>query len=355
MLDPNPMLKKIGGALKVYKVAKGLCMDPSVVGMASANNISQKFKNTLLHTVRTLTRDVTSSKLSFLLYFLPLLRSDKHKILVFSTSKKMLIVLEKALSAVINEEIIRMDGTTNPEERVKLVEKFQHKDGPPIFLLTTKVGGEGITLTSATRVIVVDPSDNPCDDNQALDRAYRIGQQRDVIVYRLITCGAIEENIYERQILKLETSDDVLQGTQGKGKISKKKGYVLRIPPQGFGVSERHLKLVEMYGNNFDRSLELAKEAGLVKKHTSVFDVFNQSAINSLPKDVHSLKGQVLERGVKKKKKKCKLEESSQIDHGGNSDLPTDPNNGLSEADKMGDGGTSRVLKVYQRRKKSCG
>ncbi|CAD6252196.1 unnamed protein product [Miscanthus lutarioriparius] len=214
MVDPNPRSRKHGGAFEISKVAKSLCLDPSIVGMTSAKNISQQFKRTLVKTINTSTRELTSSKLSFLLYFLPLLLNDKLKILVFSTSPEMLQVLEEALSAKINEEIIRMDGTMSCEDRVELIENFQRKDGPPIFLLTTKVGGVGITLTAASRVVIIDPSDNPCDDNQAVDRAYRIGQVRVVIVYHLITCGTIEEHTYRRQTLKLETSDDVLEGTQ---------------------------------------------------------------------------------------------------------------------------------------------
>ena len=72
----------------------------------------------------------------------------------------------------------------------------------PLFLLTSQVGGLGLTLTAADRVIILDPSWNPASDNQSVDRAYRIGQARDVVVYRLITCGSVEEKIYRRQVFK---------------------------------------------------------------------------------------------------------------------------------------------------------
>ncbi len=62
------------------------------------------------------------------------------------------------------------------------------------------MGGLGLTLTAADRVVIVDPSWNPAVDNQAVDRAYRIGQTRDVVVYRLITCGTVEEKIYRKQV-----------------------------------------------------------------------------------------------------------------------------------------------------------
>lgn len=77
---------------------------------------------------------------------------------------------------------------------------FQEGPGAPIFLLTTQVGGLG--LTKAARVIVVDPAWNPSTDNQSVDRAYRIGQNKDVIVYRLMTSATNEEKIYKLQVLR---------------------------------------------------------------------------------------------------------------------------------------------------------
>lgn len=67
---------------------------------------------------------------------------------------------------------------------------------------TLQVGGLGLTITAADRVIIADPAWNPATDNQSVDRAYRIGQTRPVIVYRLITCGTVEEKIYRRQVFK---------------------------------------------------------------------------------------------------------------------------------------------------------
>ncbi|OEL32455.1 Protein CHROMATIN REMODELING 24, partial [Dichanthelium oligosanthes] len=80
------------------------------------------------------------------------------------------------------------------------IQDFQEGTGARIFLLTTQVGGVGFTLTKAARVIVVDPAWNPSTDNQSVDRAYRIGQIKDVIVYRLMTSATIEEKIYKLQV-----------------------------------------------------------------------------------------------------------------------------------------------------------
>ena len=82
------------------------------------------------------------------------------------------------------------------------VQEFQTSNGIPVFLLTSQVGGLGLTLTAADRVIIVDPAWNPSVDNQSVDRAYRIGQRKDVVVYRLITCGTVEEKIYRKQVFK---------------------------------------------------------------------------------------------------------------------------------------------------------
>ena len=74
----------------------------------------------------------------------------------------------------------------------QLIQKFQRDERYSVFLLTTQVGGVGITLTAANRVVIYDPSWNPATDAQAVDRAYRIGQTQNVVIYRLITCGTVE-------------------------------------------------------------------------------------------------------------------------------------------------------------------
>ena len=96
---------------------------------------------------------------------------------------------------------LRIDGKVlNAQTRQSLVRKFNSDDGIFGFLLTTQVAGVGITLTGADRVIIFDPTWNPATDNQAVDRAYRVGQRREVVVYRLITCATIEEKIYRKQV-----------------------------------------------------------------------------------------------------------------------------------------------------------
>ena len=117
-----------------------------------------------------------------------------------------------------------MDGTTPVAHRMGLVDSF-NDDGNVeegvsaedvqepvfVFLLTTKVGGLGINLTGANRVLLFDPDWNPSTDAQARERAWRIGQTKAVTIYRLITTGTIEEKVYHRQIYKEFLTGKVLK------------------------------------------------------------------------------------------------------------------------------------------------
>ena len=82
-----------------------------------------------------------------------------------------------------------MDGTTSIGARQGLINKFNNSKDIFVFLLTTKVGGLGVNLTGANRVVIFDPDWNPSTDTQARERAWRIGQSKDVTIYRLLTSG----------------------------------------------------------------------------------------------------------------------------------------------------------------------
>ena len=142
-----------------------------------------------------------SSKLRFLMSMLDRFQAGGHRTLVFSQSQAMLDIIEKNVRAS-DKLFVRIDGKVNVEERDRRVSRFRQNDDIPVMLLTSRVGGLGLTLTEATRVIIYDPAWNPTTDNQSVDRAYRIGQTKDVVVYRLITCGTVEEKIYRRQVFK---------------------------------------------------------------------------------------------------------------------------------------------------------
>ncbi|KAI0835591.1 SNF2 family N-terminal domain-containing protein [Hypoxylon sp. FL0890] len=134
-----------------------------------------------------------------------------HKTLLFSQGTKMLDILEVFVRRLGNIKYLRMDGGTAIKERQNLVDKFNKTLDIDIFLLTTKVGGLGVNLTGANRVIIFDPDWNPSTDVQARERAWRLGQKKEVTIYRLMTAGTIEEKMYHRQIFKQFLSNKVLK------------------------------------------------------------------------------------------------------------------------------------------------
>ncbi|KAM7338902.1 hypothetical protein ACRRTK_002386 [Alexandromys fortis] len=143
-----------------------------------------------------------SGKMIFLMALLERLQDEGHQTVVFSQSRQILNIIERLLKNK-HFKMLRIDGTiTHLWEREKRIQLFQQNKEYSVFLLTTQVGGVGLTLTAATRVVIFDPSWNPATDAQAVDRVYRIGQKENVVVYRLITCGTVEEKIYRRQIFK---------------------------------------------------------------------------------------------------------------------------------------------------------
>nr|XP_009933983.1 PREDICTED: DNA excision repair protein ERCC-6 [Opisthocomus hoazin] len=133
-----------------------------------------------------------------------------HRVLFFTQSRQMLQILEVFVRDR-NYSYLRMDGTTAVASRQPLITRYNEDKSIFIFLLTTRVGGIGVNLTGADRVIIYDPDWNPCTDTQARERAWRIGQKKQVTVYRLLTAGTIEEKIYHRQIFKQFLTNRVLK------------------------------------------------------------------------------------------------------------------------------------------------
>ncbi|XP_075466382.1 LOW QUALITY PROTEIN: DNA excision repair protein ERCC-6, partial [Ascaphus truei] len=133
-----------------------------------------------------------------------------HRVLLFSQSRQMLLILEAFLRSR-GYSYLKMDGTTTIASRQPLVNKYNEDPSLFVFLLTTRVGGLGVNLTGANRVIIFDPDWNPSTDTQARERAWRIGQTKQVTVYRLLTAGTIEEKIYHRQIFKQFLTNRVLK------------------------------------------------------------------------------------------------------------------------------------------------
>ena len=134
----------------------------------------------------------------------------EHKILLFSQFTSMLERISRRLEKEGIESIC-LTGAVPKEERLKLVERFS-KENVPVFLISLKAGGTGLNLTAADIVIHYDPWWNIAAQNQATDRAHRIGQEKQVTVYRLITKNTIEENILTLQEAKSRLADQIMEG-----------------------------------------------------------------------------------------------------------------------------------------------
>lgn len=154
---------------------------------------------------------IKSGKMQVVGSLLELWRDTGHKTLLFAQHRIMLDILEKYVRSLSGFKYRRMDGNTPIQMRQSMVDEFNTDPDIHVFLLTTKVGGLGINLTGADRVIIYDPDWNPSTDLQARERAWRLGQKREVTIYRLMTAGTIEEKIYHRQIFKQFLTNKILK------------------------------------------------------------------------------------------------------------------------------------------------
>ena len=153
------------------------------------------------------------------------LGESNHRALVFSQFTSHLALVRQELDAR-GIEYLYLDGATAAKERARLVEEFQHGD-MPLFLISLKAGGLGLNLTAADYVIHLDPWWNPAIENPATDRTYRIGQQRPVTVYRLISSHTIEEKILSLHTTKKNLADALLEGADVSAAMSKEEMLAL--------------------------------------------------------------------------------------------------------------------------------
>lgn len=161
---------------------------------------------------------VSSSKLELFGEVVSDLLENRHKALVFSQFVGHLNLIREYLDSR-NIGYRYIDGSTPPKERKKEVDCFQSGEGD-LFLISLKAGGLGLNLTAADYVIHMDPWWNPAVEDQASDRAHRIGQQRPVTVYRLVSRGTIEEKIVKLHQDKRDLAGSLLDGSDISGKIS---------------------------------------------------------------------------------------------------------------------------------------
>ena len=161
---------------------------------------------------------ISSAKLAVFAETLDELLENKHKALVFSQFVDHL----KIIKAYLDDRGIGyqyLDGSTPANKRKKAVDAFQSGEGD-VFLISLKAGGSGLNLTAADYVIHMDPWWNPAVEDQASDRAHRMGQKRPVTIYRLVTSDTIEAKIVDMHTEKRDLASNLLEGTEMSGKIS---------------------------------------------------------------------------------------------------------------------------------------
>lgn len=153
----------------------------------------------------------TSGKFELLDRMLPKLQQTGHRVLIFFQMTQVMSIMEDFLNYK-GFSYLRLDGSTKADDRSELLRLFNAPDSPYfVFLLSTRAGGLGLNLQTADTVIIFDSDWNPHQDLQAQDRAHRIGQTKEVRIFRLISTNSVEENILARANYKLDIDGKVIQ------------------------------------------------------------------------------------------------------------------------------------------------
>ena len=171
-----------------------VCCDPRLLGVPAAQKVKQ------------------SAKLELLMAMLPEMLAEGRRVLLFSQFTTMLGLIEEELK---KRDIPWVKLTGQSQKRDALIERFTSGE-VPLFLISLKAGGVGLNLPQADTVIHYDPWWNPAVENQATDRAHRIGQTQRVMVYKLVAQGTIEERILALQARKAALAESMYSGAQGR-------------------------------------------------------------------------------------------------------------------------------------------
>ncbi|MEE9446489.1 MAG: C-terminal helicase domain-containing protein, partial [Arenicellales bacterium] len=185
------------------------CCDPRLLKLEQAKRVKE------------------SAKLAMLMRMLPELLEEGRRVLIFSQFVSMLNLIKEDLDA---ENIGHLELTGQTQKRDEVIERFNNKEAD-VFLISLKAGGVGLNLTSADTVILYDPWWNPAVESQAMDRVHRIGQDKPVFVFKLLTEGTVEEKIIAMQDKKRALADGVYGKPQeSSGKLSNEDIQVLFEP-----------------------------------------------------------------------------------------------------------------------------
>lgn len=208
-------IKRKGAILSALTQLKQLCDHPILVTKEAP---PEPEKGKRFNTEAWVSR---SAKLERLLAMVKELREEGEQCLIFTQYIGMGQLMQKILEEELQENVLYLNGSTSKTARDRMIEQFQapavegDPTKPSVFILSLKAGGVGLNLTAANHVFHVDRWWNPAVENQATDRAYRMGQTRDVQVHKFISLGTLEERIDEMLESKQQLSDNVISNSEG--------------------------------------------------------------------------------------------------------------------------------------------
>ena len=246
--------------------------------------LSEKARYTNIR-VPSMRRFVTDSgKLAKLDQLLRQLKEGGHRVLLYFQMTRMIDLMEEYLT-YRSYKYLRLDGSTKLEDRRDTVADFQSKPDIFVFLLSTRAGGLGINLTAADTVIFYDSDWNPTIDSQAMDRAHRLGQTKQVTVYRMITRSTIEERIRKRALQKEEVQRVVIQGGGGAGVDFNTRSKDNRTKDMALWLAddEQAEKIEQMEKEAAAKGEELkgkkGKKSGPKKKDINIDDMYHEGML----------------------------------------------------------------------------
>lgn len=200
-LDQAEGMNKRGLVLSALTKIKQICNHPAhFLGDGSAMTIKGKHRSGKVAELMNLINDAVDSD---------------QKLLIFTQYRAFGDLLVPYLSDYFGTTIPFLHGGVSKTGRDRMVEEFQTPDGPPAMILSLKAGGTGLNLTNASIVVHMDRWWNPAVENQATDRAFRIGQRKDVTVYKMITAGTLEESIQDILDGKTQLASAVVSEGEG--------------------------------------------------------------------------------------------------------------------------------------------
>ncbi|OKP81874.1 helicase [Paenibacillus sp. P3E] len=217
-------IERKGAILSALTSLKQLCDHPMLLSKEALPEANPEGR---IETAPLIER---SAKLERLLAMVRELREENERCLIFTQYVGMGKMLQAVLSQELQEPVLYLNGSTPKSARDRMIERFQapapqegeaseaggqQSDQPNIFILSLKAGGVGLNLTAANHVFHFDRWWNPAVENQATDRAYRMGQTKDVQVHKFISLGTLEEKIDEMLESKQQLSDDVIASSEG--------------------------------------------------------------------------------------------------------------------------------------------